>query len=95
MFQSMNAETGELIHQERFDLRDRVYASMSFGDDKLYSTLRDGTTLVLRATPIYEELAVNQLGAEGEQFNATPAIVESTLIIRSTDHLYRIGEVNR
>lgn len=94
--QSLNAENGELNYQERFRSRDRVYASVVYGDGKFYMTLRDGTTVVLAAGPEYSELASNQLGIstedEVEQFNATPAIVDDTLIFRSTKSLYRIGK---
>jgi outer membrane protein assembly factor BamB len=90
--QCVRAETGESIYQKRFRSRDRVYASVVYGDDKFFMTLRDGTTLVLKAEAEYAELAVNKLGSEGEQFNATPAIYRNSLLIRSTQHLYRIGE---
>lgn len=90
--QAMDASSGELAYQERFQTRDRVYGSVVYGDGKLFMTLRDGSTLVLKAAPEYEQLAVNQLGGAGEEFNATPAIHRQSLLIRSTKFLYRIGE---
>lgn len=40
------------------------------------------------------DLAINRLGAEGERFNATPAIVDDQLLLRSDKKLYciRSGE---
>lgn len=89
--QSLDAKTGNTDYQERFQNRDRVYASVVYGDGKLFMTQRDGTTLVLKAEPVYEELATNHLGHGSEQFNATPAIFQGSLIFRSTEFLYRIG----
>ncbi len=90
--QAMDASTGELAYQERCPSRDRVYASAVCGDQKLYMTQRDGTTLVLKAQPKYTELASNRLGNGREKFNATPAIHQGSLIFRSTEFLYRIGQ---
>lgn len=90
--QAMSAADGTMLYQERFKNRDRVYASVIYGDGKLFMTQRDGNTLVLAAKPEYEELAVNQLGTDDEQFNATPAIYQNSLIFRSTRMLYRIGK---
>ena len=88
--QCVDAATGKLKYQERFRSRDRVYASVIYGDHKFYMTQRDGTTLALEARPDYKELATNKLGDDAEQFNATPAIHEKSLLFRSTKHLYRI-----
>lgn len=88
--QSLNAVTGEVDYQHRFDSRERVYASVVYGDDKLFMTGRDGTTLVLAARPEYLEIASNKLGDAGEEFNATPAIAGGKLILRSTRNLYCI-----
>lgn len=89
--QCINAATGKSVYRQRFRNRDRVYASVIYGDQKLFMTQRDGTTLVLESSPRYAEIAINQLGTGDEQFNATPAIHENSLIFRSTENLYRIG----
>lgn len=88
--QAMNCSDGEVVYQERFKNRERVYASIVYGDGKFYLTQRDGNTIVLAAEPTYRELSVNRLGDNGEQFNATPAIYEDSLVLRSTQFLYRI-----
>jgi outer membrane protein assembly factor BamB len=88
--QCISAADGSEIYQQRFRSRDRVYASVVYGDSKFYMTLRNGTILVLEAKPEYRELAVNQLGEEGELFSATPAIYRDSLLIRSDKYLYRI-----
>ena len=63
---------------------------MIYGDHKFSMTQRDGTTLVLEAKPDYKELATNKLSDAPEQFNATPAIHENSLLFRSTEHLFRM-----
>lgn len=90
--QAMDATSGELAYQERFRNRARVYGSVVYGDGKLFMTLRDGNVLVLEAAPKFNQLSVNKLGTEGEDFNATPAIRDSSLLIRSTRFLYRVGK---
>jgi hypothetical protein len=55
---------------------------------KLYVTDQKGTTLVLAAGPKYEVLAVNPLG---EHTNASIAISDGDLFIRTWKHLWCIG----
>ena len=57
--------------------------------DRVYAVSRDGLTVVFRAGDRFEVLATNQLE---DVFNATPAIVGDTLILRGDRYLYRIGE---
>ncbi|MEM7477759.1 MAG: PQQ-binding-like beta-propeller repeat protein [Planctomycetota bacterium] len=86
----MSAETGDVLDQTRFENGERVYASVVYGDEKLFMTQRNGVTLVLRASPEYNLLSENQLGDGEESFNATPAIHENSLLFRSTKHLIRV-----
>ncbi len=87
----VDAADGSTEIQKRFANRDRVYASVIAGDDKLYMLMRDGYCLVLEASPEYTEIAANRLGDGVERFNSTPAIVDNSLIFRSSDNLYRIA----
>lgn len=88
----MSAETGESIYRERMPTQARVYASMVRGGDRLYATTRDKGVLVLPARPEFEELAVNSLTTGEEMFNATPAIVDGKLLLRTDSWLFCIGE---
>jgi hypothetical protein len=44
--------------------------------------------LVLAASPEYTEISINRLGSPGERFNATPAMVDDRLFLRSDAALY-------
>lgn len=90
----LRASDGEEMFRERMPTRSRVYASIVSDGQKLYLTTRDAGVLVLAAKPEYQELAVNQLGAEGELFNATPAIVGNRMLIRSDAALYCVKKQN-
>jgi outer membrane protein assembly factor BamB len=84
----LRASDGEEMFRERMPTRGRVYASIVSDGKKLFLTTRDAGVLVLAAEPNYQELATNQLGADDERFNATPAIVEGQLLLRSDKALY-------
>ena len=90
--QCINAEDGSTLFRERYEQRDRVYASIVSGDGRLYAQLRDGTCLVMAAEPEHKILAENHLGDGEEQFNATPAFDHGRIILRSTNSLYCVGD---
>ena len=61
-------------------------------NEKVYYTDQNGTTVVLAANPEkFQLLAKNQLGEPGDGFNATPAVSDGTLLIRSNKHLYCVA----
>ncbi len=64
------------------------YASPVIGDSKIYFVTRSGQVFVLKAGERFELLAVNQMGDEGEDFSATPAISKGRLYLRSNRNLY-------
>jgi outer membrane protein assembly factor BamB len=66
------------------------WASLLLVDGKLYATGQKGVTRVFAANPDkYEEIAVNDLG---EQTNATPAISDGEVFIRTWEKLYCIAD---
>ena len=81
---------GEEVFRERMPTRSRVYGSIVSDGQKLFLTTRDKGVLVLDASPEYNELALNQLGSEDESFNASPAIANDCLLLRSDRCLYCI-----
>lgn len=87
----LDAATGETLCQERLPARGRIYASMAYGDGKLYVTTRDTGVVVLAAKPEYEELAVNVIADDPHLFNAAPAIADGKLYFRTNGWLYCIG----
>ena len=86
----LRASDGEEMFRKRMPTRSRVYASIVGDGEKLFLTTRDAGVLVLAAEPKYRELSINRLGNEGENFNATPAIIGDRLLLRSDTTLYCI-----
>ena len=84
----LRARDGEEMFRERLPTRSRVYASIVSDGKHLFLTTRDKGVLVLRANESYQQLAVNRLGDNDERFNATPAISNDRLILRSDRRLY-------
>ena len=89
--QCLAAVDGETLFRERYEVRDRVYASLVAGDGKCYAQLRDGTCLVLAAKPEYEVLAENKLGGDDELFSGTPALAGGRIFLRSSEAVYCVG----
>jgi outer membrane protein assembly factor BamB len=67
------------------------YASLIAADGKLFAVSRTKGTFVLAAEPKYEVLASNNLDDESP-FNASPAIADGQLYLRSDKFLYCIGK---
>ena len=84
----LRASDGEEMFRERMPTRSRVYASIVGDGEHLFLTTRDAGVLVLAASPEYTEISINRLGSPGERFNATPAIVDDRLFLRSDAALY-------
>ena len=87
---SFDAHTGARRYgPERLSGIRNVYASPVAAAGRLYVTSRDGTTIVLRAGPTFEVLAVNSLD---DGFDASPAIIGGELYLRGRQYLYCIAE---
>jgi outer membrane protein assembly factor BamB len=84
-------KTGQEIWGKQVDKRPvgGTYSSMVAGDGKLYVSDRTGNTVVLAASPKYQLLAVNRLG---ENTDASIAIANGELLIRTWKHLWCISE---
>jgi outer membrane protein assembly factor BamB len=79
--------------KEVWKLKNRVgagsWGSMVHADGRLYVLTRAGDTLVFAASPKYELLATNSVGA-GEQSNSSIAISEGDLFVRTFKNLWCI-----
>jgi outer membrane protein assembly factor BamB len=84
------ADTGEIVYEERVPRSTQVYASPVLADGKIYYLTRDGKMFVVAAKPEFELLATNTLGERGT-YNASPAIANSRLYLRTNKNLYCIG----
>ena len=84
-----DAKTGKPHYQlQRLDGLSDVFSSPVGAAGRVYITSRDGTTLVLRNGPGFEVLAKNVLD---DGIDASPALVDSEMLIRGYRHLYSIG----
>ena len=72
--------------------RGQDYSSPIVADGKVYYTARNGETFVFKAGATFEQLAVNRLTEEAEDFSATPAASAGQLFIRSSKHLYCVSK---
>ncbi|MEZ6137097.1 MAG: PQQ-binding-like beta-propeller repeat protein [Pirellulaceae bacterium] len=81
----LDALTGDQLWRER--LGGNHAASPLISGELAYFFDAEGKTTVVRAGQEYEEVAVNQLDAGCQ---ASPAVFEGALFIRTTEHLYRI-----
>lgn len=61
-------------------------------DGKIYYSSRAGDIFVLQAADEFQQLAVNRVTSEAEDFSATPAVSDGHLFLRSNKHLYCVAE---
>ena len=67
------------------------YASVVAANNKIFAFRRQGECVVLAAEPTFKILARNKLDDDAGIFNATPAIHNGQLIVRSDKYLYCLG----
>jgi outer membrane protein assembly factor BamB len=82
-----DAATGKTHWLQR--LGGKFWASPVLADDKIYCLDAEATTTVLAAGPEFKRLAVNKLDGQAQ---ASPAIVDRAIFLRTATHLYRIEE---
>jgi outer membrane protein assembly factor BamB len=88
-----NAANGEIVYQER--LRpppDIIYASSLLADGKLYYVSQHHGTYVVAASPKFKQLARNVFEDDNSRTNASLAVSNGQLFLRTDQNLYRIGE---
>lgn len=81
-------KTGKEVWPAGKRLGGNNWGSMVAAEGKLYVTNQSGDTLVLAASPKFELLATNRLG---EHVNASIAVSQGELFIRTYKHLWCIG----
>jgi outer membrane protein assembly factor BamB len=87
----LKAATGEQMYRERLPGAGGFYASVLAADDKLYAVSRRNGTFVLAQGPELKVLAHNELPSDDTDFNASPAVDNGRLLLRSGKFLYCIG----
>ncbi|MEM0924664.1 MAG: PQQ-binding-like beta-propeller repeat protein [Planctomycetota bacterium] len=81
---------GETLWRERLRVASRrggSWCSLVADGDQIYATAQDGTTFVFRAGDQLEIIAKNELN---ELINATPAIADKQVFLRTAKHLWCI-----
>ena len=68
------------------------YASAIMIGERLYVPSRNNGAYVLAAKTEFQQLARNEFAADKSDFNATPAVVDGCLFLRSNEALYCVGE---
>jgi outer membrane protein assembly factor BamB len=87
---AFDAKTGKAHYQnQRLDGVPNVFASPVSAQGRVYIPGREGTTIVIKASPTYEVLAKNTLD---DGFDASPALVGGELFMRGQKFLYSIAE---
>jgi len=86
----LNAADGKVVYKERLKPDGSTfYAAPVLGDGKIYYVSRTNGTYVVAASPKFEQLAHNTL--DNSVFNASPAVSNSQLFLRSDRFLYCIA----
>lgn len=88
-FECIEAATGKSIWKKNMP-GETFWASLIFADGRLYATSQKGKTFVFAPDPAgYKQLASSDLE---EHVNATPAVSDGQIFIRTWEALYCIGK---
>ena len=69
-----------------------VYSSVTAADGKLYVVSQDKGAYVLAAKPEFKQLAVNVFADDNSRTNASIAVSDNQLILRTDKAVYCIGQ---
>lgn len=83
-----NAETGDRKYSEKLGQRVYYFASPVAADGKIYFCSYLGTVFVVQAGDEFKILARNKIG---ERINATPALVDGIIYLRTAKHVMAFG----
>ena len=89
----LELKTGRVIWEERLKglgAKSESWSSMVLVGERIYILNQSGDTMVLRASPHFKVLAVNSIG--GEMTNASHAISDGDIFIRTQQNLWCISE---
>ena len=85
----LDAKTGAVVWGPERTAQGIVSASPVLADNKLYITNEKAITTVLAAGPEFKLLSTNEL--DGSYTISSPAVADSKIFIRTSNHLYCIG----
>ena len=88
----LKASDGTEVYRERLKDGSDFYASPVLADSKVYYASREHGTYVVEAGPKFKLLAHNSLAPDTSLFNASPAVSQGQMFLRSDRFLYCIGK---
>lgn len=89
----VDAKTGAVVFEQELNPKPGLlYASITAADGKLYAPSQLGGTYVLAAKPEFQQLAVNKFEDDPARVNATIAVSNNQLIMRTDQAIYCIGK---
>lgn len=89
----VKADSGAVVFEQPLSRErgNRVYASPILSEGRLYFVSRNQGTFVVAAKPQFELLAHNQIAGDDSVFNASPAVADGQIFLRSDRFAYCIG----
>ena len=81
------AASGRVVYAERLGRAGQIYASPVLAEGNIYIPSRQGEVFVIKAQPDFKLLARNAPADRG-RFDASPAVDQGRLLIRSDRYLY-------
>jgi outer membrane protein assembly factor BamB len=88
-----NAQTGEFVYQERLEPGPgNIWSSPVLADGKLYIVSQHDGTYVVAAQPKFELITHNKFSDDDSRTNASPAVHNGQLLLRTDKRLYCIGK---
>ncbi len=89
----VRAKDGTIAYEKRLDPHaDKIYASATFGDGKIYYVSREQGVYLVAAGPTFTQIAHNELKADRSVFDSSPAVADGRIYLRSNQYLYAIGK---
>ncbi|MFT5130631.1 MAG: outer membrane protein assembly factor BamB, partial [Rhodothermales bacterium] len=91
----VNAASGKQVYRERLPITDggrAAYASPILAGKHLLAVTRRSGTFVLAPTPEFQQLAQNSFASDDSDFNASPAIANGQIFLRSQRFLYCVQQ---
>ncbi len=85
----MDSQSGDVIYRKRLGARGAYYASPIIAGNHIYIASNPGTVVVFQAGDDFKMVAKNDLE---EMIFATPAVIENTIYVRTSGHLYAFAE---
>jgi outer membrane protein assembly factor BamB len=82
--------TGEIVYEERVQRVSGAASPIASADGRIYFASA-GRSYVVKAGPKFEVLAANDLGQDGDQNYATPAVSDGRIFIKGRSYLWCIG----